>query len=212
MRYPERYRAFVLLGAYGSLRWSELVAIKRDDVDIPSRTVRVDERCVELDGRFVWGQTKTVGSDRVVALPDVVVRSLAAHLLRFPPTAEGLVFYGGTNDPVRRKTFRPVWVRALKAAGIPDHVRPGWLRHSGASLAYDATKDILATAQRLGHTSTRMVDSTYVELYAEVSRQVADAIDEAADRAATMSAAGSARGQRGTGGPHTSGRAGGNRP
>ena len=209
---PERYRAFVLLGAYGSLRWSELVAIKRDDVDIPSRTVRVDERCVELDGRFVWGQTKTVGSDRVVALPDVVVRSLAAHLLRFPPTAEGLVFYGGTNDPVRRKTFRPVWVRALKAAGIPDHVRPGWLRHSGASLAYDATKDILATAQRLGHTSTRMVDSTYVELYAEVSRQVADAIDEAADRAATMSAAGSARDQRGTGGPHTSGRAGGNRP
>jgi len=72
-----------------------------------------------------------------------------------------------------------VWLRALKAAGITEHVRPGWLPHSGASLAYDATKDLLATAQRLGHTSTRMVDSTYVELYAEVSRQIADAIDVA---------------------------------
>jgi integrase len=83
-------------------------------------------------------------------------------------------------------------------------VRPGWLRHSGASLAYDATKDILATAQRLGHTSTRILDSTYVELYAEVSRQVADAIDEAADRAGTVSAAGPARDGRGTGSPQPS--------
>ena len=39
-----------------------------------------------------------------------------------------------------------------------------WLRHSGASLAYAASKDILAVARRLGHTSTRMVDGDYVEL------------------------------------------------
>jgi integrase len=205
---PDRWRAFVLLGAYGSLRWSELVALKRDDVDISNRTVRVDERCTELNGRFVWGETKTEGSDRVVALPDLVVRVLAAHLLRFPPTSQGLVFYGDTNDPVRRKTFRPVWVRALKAAEIPNHVRPGWLRHSGASLAYDATKDILATAQRLGHTSTRMVDSTYVEVYSEVSRQVADAIDEAANRDEVMSAAGPGRDERGMTASQTSERAG----
>jgi integrase len=209
---PERWRAFVLIGAYGSLRWSELVAVKRDDVDIPNRTVRVDERCTELNGRFVWGETKTEGSDRVVALPDVVVRALAAHLLRFPPTSDGLIFCGETYDPVRRKTSRPMWVRALKAAGIPDHVRPGWLRHSGASLAYDATKDILATAQRLGHTSTRMVDSTYVEVYSEVSRQVADAIDEAANRGPVVSAAGPRRDGRGTTSSQPDERAGGNRP
>jgi len=109
------------------------------------------------------------------------------------------VFYGETNDPVRRKTFRPVWLRALRAAGIRDHVRVGWLRHSGASLAYDATKDILATAQRLGHTSTRMVDSTYVEVYTEVSRQIADAIDERANRVDVVSAAGPRRDHDGTG-------------
>jgi len=62
------------------------------------------------------------------------------------------------------------------------------LRHSGASLAYAASKDILAVARRLGHTSTRMVDSVYVELYSEISRQVVDAIDaliNASDLAAT---------------------------
>jgi integrase len=34
-----------------------------------------------------------------------------------------------------------------------------------------------AVASRLGHTSTRMMDTVYVEVYSEVSRQVADAID-----------------------------------
>jgi hypothetical protein len=33
-------------------------------------------------------------------------------------------------------------------------------------------------AERLGHTSTRMMDTVYVELYAEASVNVADAIDE----------------------------------
>ncbi len=209
---PERWRAFVLLGAYGSLRWSELVAVRRDDVDIAERTIRIDERCTEVNGRFVWGQTKTSGSDRTIALPDVVTRALAAHLLRFPPAADGLIFAGSTGEPVRRKTFRPVWIRALEAAEIGQHVRVGWLRHSGASLAYDATKDILATAQRLGHTSTRMVDSTYVELYAEVSRQVTDAIDEASNRDEAVSTAGPPRDEGGTEVSEIRGRAGGNRP
>jgi integrase len=70
----------------------------------------------------------------------------------------------------------------LNAAGIKRHVRVGWLRHTGASLAYNATHDLKATADRLGHTSTRMVDTVYVKLYDDVSRGVADAIDEAINR------------------------------
>ena len=62
-------------------------------------------------------------------------------------------------------------------------VRPEWLRHTGASLAYAATRDMKAVAQRLGHTSTRMMDTVYVKLYADASANVADAIDELVRRA-----------------------------
>ena len=34
-----------------------------------------------------------------------------------------------------------------------------------------------AVAERLGHTSTRMMDTVYVEVYADASAEVADAID-----------------------------------
>jgi integrase len=54
--------------------------------------------------------------------------------------------------------FRPVWDRACRAAGL-ESIRPEWLRHTGASLAYAASKDMKAVASRLGHTSTRMMDT-----------------------------------------------------
>lgn len=175
-----------LLGGYSGLRWSELVALKRDDVDLEGRKVRVDERLTEVGGGggpWAWGRPKTAGSARTVDLPAIVVKPLAEHLLRFPPLCskddprlEGLVFYVGSGSPVRRHTFRREWHRACERAKVPA-IRLEWLRHTGASLAYAASRDLKAVASRLGHTSTRMVDTTYVGLYEDAGRELADAID-----------------------------------
>ncbi len=189
---PDRWGAFVLLGAYASLRWSELVAIRRDDVDLEARTVEVDEKLVEVRGEWMWGEPKTAESARTIHLPQVVVRPLAEHLLGFPPLRdqedpllEGLVFYGERGGPVRRHSFRKVWDRACRQAGV-EGARPGWLRHSGASVAYAASRDLKAVAERLGHTSVRMVDSVCVRLYEETSRELADAIDTLVERASRV--------------------------
>jgi integrase len=188
---PERWRAFALTGAYSSVRWSELCALKRDDLDLEARTLRVDEKVVEVRGSFEWGFPKTPRSRRVVDLPELLARPLAEHLLRYPPlrdqddaSLERLVFYGERGGPVRRHVFRKVWSAACQAAQVP-YVRPEWLRHTGASIAYAATRDMKAVAARLGHTSTRMMDTVYVEVYPQVSRQVADAIDSLVESAWT---------------------------
>jgi integrase len=193
---PERFRAFTLLGAFGSLRWSELVAVRRDDLDLEGRRVRVDEKVVEVDGWWQWGSPKTAKSARWVDLPDAIMRPLAEHLLRYPPLRDtgtpefdGLVFYGERRGPVRRHVFRAVWVKACAAAGV-EGVRVEWLRHTGASLAYAATRDLKAVSERLGHTSTRMVDQVYVELYPEATRDVADALDQLVRASRNQSRAG----------------------
>lgn len=67
----------VLLDAYASLRWSEVVALKRDDLDLDGRTVRVDEKLGEVRGEWVWDVPKTSASARVVDLPDLLVTPLA---------------------------------------------------------------------------------------------------------------------------------------
>ena len=120
-----------MLGAYSSLR-SELMTVKRDDIDVENRTLRVDEKVVEVGGRFEWGPPKTVGSKRVVDLPAFVIPPLAEHLLRFPPlhrteapNLEGLVFYVEHLGPVGRHVFRPAWDRAWAVVGMKACAQSG---------------------------------------------------------------------------------------
>jgi integrase len=126
----------------------------------------------------------------LIHLPTVVIKPLAEHLLRYPPLRDqkderfnGLVFFGEHGRPVRRHTFRKIWDRACAEAGISG-VRPGWLRHTGVSVAYAASHDLKAVSQRLGRTSVRMVDETYVRLYDDAARELADAIDALVARSA----------------------------
>ena len=185
-----RYAVPILIDAYSSLRWSELAAVKSDDLDLKARTVRVDERVTELGGsggRWDWDEPKTAASADTVALPGIVMKPLLEHLLAYPPLVgaedtrcEGLVFHE-RGEPLRRKAVRRQWRAACEAAGVPA-IRIGWLRHTGASMAYHATKDPKATAERLRHRDMRMVDRTYIRLYEGTARQTADAIDELAAR------------------------------
>jgi integrase len=64
----------------------------------------------------------------------------------------------------------------VRSSRVPT-IRLEWLGHTGASLAYAASGDMKAVAARLGHTSARMMDQVYVELYEETGRELADAID-----------------------------------
>jgi len=169
-------------GSAGPALWS-LVGSGGGADRADTRNEHARRRVVEVAGRFEWGRPKTEKSSRTVYLPDLVIAPMAEHLLRFPPlrdeedpNLEGLVFYGEKGGPVRRHVFRSAWQKACSGADVAG-VRPEWLRHTGASLAYAATKDMKAVAARLGHTSTRMMDTTYVELYEDSSRAVADAID-----------------------------------
>jgi integrase len=116
---------------------------------------------------------------------DVLLRSprSPSTCFRLPPLRSqdrltagraGLLQREGRHRPSAR--LRAEWKKACAAAGAQG-VRPEWLRHTGASLAHMATKDMKAVAARLGHTSTRMMGTVYVEIYPEASRSVADAID-----------------------------------
>ena len=186
----KRYVVPVMLDAYSGLRWSELVALKDDDIDAKARRVRVDERLTEVGGsggECDWGPAKTVASADIVDLPRIVMKPLSEHLLRYPPLRdtddprlEGLLFHRD-GRPLRRQSVGRAWQSACTTAKVPA-IRLEWLRHTGASLAYAATGDLKAVARRLCHRDTRMVDRIYVRAYEEAGRETADAIDELATR------------------------------
>lgn len=85
---PDRYRAFVLTAAYSSLRWSELVALRVDRLDLVRDVIRVEEKIVE-SGRLIAGAPKTERSRRAVTLPHTITLELAEHLRQYPPGSLG---------------------------------------------------------------------------------------------------------------------------
>jgi hypothetical protein len=80
---PDCYRAFVLVAAYSSLRWSALVALRVDRLDLPRNRIRVEKRITE-SGRLIYGAPKTARSRRAVTIPHTITLELAEHLRRYP--------------------------------------------------------------------------------------------------------------------------------
>jgi integrase len=90
----DRYRALVLLAAFGSLRWGEAIALQRADVDLDARTVRIERQLTEVQRvGLVLGQPKSDAGRRIVHLPDAIIPVLREHLEHFGNAgSSGLVF------------------------------------------------------------------------------------------------------------------------
>jgi integrase len=138
----------VLLAAFGSLRWGELAALRRCDVDVEHGTIRVERSLTELaGGGRMFGPPKSTAGRRVVVVPAVIRPALADDLERFtarPPGA--LVFTSPTGAPLRDGNFRRrVWGPALARAGLSStHFHD--LRHTGNTL--DAVRWIPCPSSR----------------------------------------------------------------
>jgi integrase len=151
-----KYRAMVLLATFTGLRLGELRALKRSRLDLLHRTVSVVEQYQELSGgRLVLGPPKTDAGRRTVAIPEVVVPDLEAHLESFAaPGRDGLVFCSETGGPVNRKTFYRAWNHATEACGL-DGFRFHDLRHTGNTLAAATGASTKELMSRMGHASPR---------------------------------------------------------
>lgn len=82
-----RYRALVLVGAYGGLRIGELAGLTRRRVDLLRGTVEVAEIVTEVEGQLGSGLPKTRAGRRTVGLPRRVVAELEQHMAAYTAPA-----------------------------------------------------------------------------------------------------------------------------
>lgn len=106
---PDRYRALVVLSTFACLRWGEVIALRRADVDLAGRTVSVTKAYSELTGSaLVLGPTKSRAGVRSVSFPALVVPYLVDHLTRFTgPAPEALIFIGPRVECSAGRTSGP---------------------------------------------------------------------------------------------------------
>lgn len=177
----QRYRALVLLAMFSSLRWGELAALRRCDIDLEARTVRVTRQLTDVRGAgLAFGPPKSKAGRRVVPVPEVIIPAVRWHLACFAQDGdEGLVFTSPRGMTLRHSQFRQrVWLPAFKAAGLSE-VHFHDLRHTGNTLAASAGASLRELMDRMGHDSER---AAMVYLHGSDKRQqaIADSLSKLA--------------------------------
>ncbi len=153
---PARYRLMILVVAMASLRFGEITALERRDVDLKSATIQVRQQFVEVKGQgLVLGPPKSRAGNRMIAVPSGLLRLLRDHLDEYVEAdASSLVFSTSTGVPIRRGSFNKLvgWMAAVASIGQQGlHFHD--LRHTGNMLAAGSkvsTRDLMS---RMGHDS-----------------------------------------------------------
>jgi integrase len=179
IEHDRRYRALVLLATFASLRWGEVIALRRSDIDLDSRTVRVREQLIELDGgEMVLAPPKSRAGKRVVGFPAVIVAELTEHLDTYTDTdSASFVFLGAKGGFLRGSNFRREanWSRTLADLGLSGlHFHD--LRHTGNTLAAQSGASLADLKARMGHDSDRAA-LIYQHATRDADRKIADALD-----------------------------------
>lgn len=165
-----RYRMLVLFGAFTSLRFGELAALTRHDIDLDKGEVAVQKSQAELrGGQRKIKRPKSAAGVRTVAIPKIIIGELRDHLNRFAESGPaGVVFVGPKGGRLRRHNFRKVWLAALADAKITkEDVHFHDLRHTGNDLAAQAGASVKELMARMGHSSMR---AALIYLHASTER------------------------------------------
>jgi integrase len=136
-----RYQAFVLLAVFASLRWGELAALRRTDVDLSTQTVKVFRQLVELrGGGFGFSPPKSAAGRRTVVIPAAIAPVVERHVGQVSKADDGkLLFTSPEGMPLRHNNFRrrfwlPARGRRAPADPLPrpasyrEHARGGHRR------------------------------------------------------------------------------------
>ncbi|GII79822.1 putative prophage phiRv2 integrase [Sphaerisporangium rufum] len=182
---PERLRALVLLATFASLRWGEVAALRRMDLDLKAGTVSVRQQHVELDsGELLIGPPKSRAGVRTVAIPSVIIPALEHHLANHTgPDDDSLIFTGARGGVFRRSNFRRAagWANATRKIGLAGlHFHD--LRHTGNTIAAASGASLRDLMERMGHDSVRAA-MIYQHSTAQADRKIANAMNSMIEEA-----------------------------
>lgn len=147
----EHYRIAVYILAWTSVRFGELIELRKGDIEDDGTTMRLHVRrgAARVGNKIVVGTTKTVRSKRSVAVPPHVADMIRAH--RY----DDLLVTTTKGQRLSKSAFTRQLKKGYAKIGRPD-LRIHDLRAVGATFAAQAgatTKELMA---RLGHTTPRM--------------------------------------------------------
>lgn len=168
------------------LRRGEMIALRWENVDMVKRTIFVCENAVFRHngnkGTVINDYTKTPAGIRTVPMCAPL-----AQILDAVPFEErtGFVCKGSSGGAITEADFERGWRNYKKMlstySGTVSNIRAHDLRHTFATLLYDAGVDIKSAQYFLGHTTPQVTMQIYTHLSEEKAKQSAAQLGEYLD-------------------------------
>lgn len=177
---PHTCQTAAMIMLYAGLRKSEVGALMRKDIDLDAGTIRVNKHIEFVKNQaYVRNTTKTKAGDRLVTIPQILIDYLA----QLPMEHRYIAF--DTDEPVNVNFWQTKWksymidldfkygVRLKKAKSKYDPnkgqmvIKPftiHQLRHTYATMLYNADVDLLTAQYLLGHDDAKTTLSIYTHL------------------------------------------------
>jgi integrase len=116
-----RYRLVVLLAAFGSLRFAEMIGLQRRDIDPGTLVVKVDRQAVQPDkGPMFEDDPKSAAGKRPITLPAFLRKEIQNHLDVFvKPGETSWVFLGPKGSRPKRKNCHAIWDKVRRHPRSP---------------------------------------------------------------------------------------------
>jgi integrase len=181
-----RYRLLVLLATFAQLRFGELMALRRSNIDMDAMELHVRKATAEMqDGSQVDDDPKSRAGKRPITLPAALRADIDWHLKYVAqPGPTGRLFVGPHGGIPRRRNFNRVWRTAVTVAGIPAEIGLHLhdLRHTGSTWSAQSGATLNEVMARIGHSSTRAA-MVYQHATRERDQAIAAALNQLIDEA-----------------------------
>jgi integrase len=177
---PERLALMVTLGSWTALRFGEIVELRRGDVDLTAKVIRIRRAAVRVGGTFQVGTPKSEASVRDVAVPPHIMPLIENHLSKYVgPDRDSMLFPATSGGHLQPSTLSRHWHRARTTAGRPD-LRWHDLRHTGLTLAAATGATLAELMGRAGH-STPTAALRYQHIIGGRDAEIAALLSKLAD-------------------------------
>jgi integrase len=155
------------------LREGEILGLRKEDIRLEDKVLRVEQTIGMVKGRLFLGQPKSEASRRIVGLPDFVASAL---VMPWANSKEGqLIFRTRNNTPISPRNLLRHFHQTLEKLDIP-RVHFHSLRHTFVSLLIRTTppKEVQAIA---GHSSIQTTFNIYGHLLPGYEQEAAKKLD-----------------------------------
>lgn len=175
----------ILAAVCTGLRRAEILALRWCDVDLVRRVLTVNQSASQTVGKLTFKAPKSETSQRMVAMPSMLVEELVRHRgrqaerkLALGPDYQDhdLIFVREDGGPRSLGSFSNMFSEFIRRSGLPP-LRFHDLRHSYASQLLRQGVPLKTVSAIMGHSGISITADTYGHLLGGEERDAADKLE-----------------------------------